>query len=104
MFHRYIYFKAPDSETELIRHAWRAILKLRELDEQATDRPAFKHELQQRIETRDGMVTWMDVLTNFESVEALDRYQHQIDRLWHQVLSKSIQDLQRHVETFETCV
>ncbi|NDE32904.1 MAG: hypothetical protein EB017_13460, partial [Betaproteobacteria bacterium] len=63
MFHRYIYFKAPVSETELIRHAWRAILKFRELDEQATDRLAAKHELQQRIETRDGMVTWMDVLT-----------------------------------------
>jgi hypothetical protein len=87
MFHRYIYFKAPVSETELIRHAWRAILKLRELDEQATDRLAFKHELQQRIETRDGMVTWMDVLTNFESVEALDRYQLQIGRNHSRIFS-----------------
>ena len=76
----------------------------RGLDEQMLERLGFKHELHKRIETRDGMVTWMDVLTNFESVEALDRYQHQIDRLWHQLLSKSLQDLQRHVETFETCV
>ena len=104
MFYRYIYFKAPAHASGLIQQAWCDISRYRAFDEVSAEPSDFKHELQRRIESTDGLVTWMDVLSNFTSLETLNRYTYKIDRLWRENLAASLPDLTRHVETFETCV
>jgi hypothetical protein len=104
MFHRYIYFKAPESATGLIQKAWLEVSQHHDLIKRGAEYGDSKHELQRRLDCTDGVVTWMDVLSHFTSIEQLNRYHEKIDFLWERSLGDSLPDLRRHVETFETCV
>ena len=108
MFHRYIYFNTESRVEPQIIQIWQRIDNdgfLRQLMfEVCEGKSQASHQFQRRIQANQDLVTWMDVMSHFQTIEQLDHYQTQIDLIWHHQLKAILPGLDRHIETFQTCV
>jgi len=113
MFHRYIYFKTEPVYAAPILQAWRSLtdegLIERYLNEcgqapwlaETCLKP--RHCLQQRTQADQRLITWMDVMSDFISIQTLDRYHSNVEKSWLARLAVIVPSLERHIETFQTC-
>lgn len=98
VFHRYIYFKIDPRLEEHLLQTWSEVRAQGVSDSVIS---GSSHQLERRCHDAK---TWMEVYRNYPDERALDRDQEFFDRKWLPRLQGLAPEVERHVETFRSCV